>query len=82
MISSAQFLARLQASCKRYGNVIALDAGDLSLRAGEVLALLGANVAGKSTAIALLLGLLKPDAGSAELFGHSPGTISVRRRMA
>ena len=81
MISSAQFLARLQASCKCYGNVIALDAVDLSLQAGEVLALLGANGAGKSTAIALLLGLLKPDAGSAELFGQPPQMLAVRRRI-
>ncbi len=74
-------LAELRTARKCYGSLIALDGVDLSLRTGEVLALLGANGAGKSTAIALLLGLLKPDAGSAELFGHSPGTLSVRRRI-
>jgi ABC-2 type transport system ATP-binding protein len=74
-------LAELRTAHKRYGKVIALEGVDLSLRAGEVLALLGANGAGKSTAIALLLGLLKPDAGSAELFGLSPDTLAVRRRI-
>jgi ABC-2 type transport system ATP-binding protein len=46
-----------------------------------VLALLGANGAGKSTAIALLLGLIAADEGSAELFGRPPGDMAVRRRM-
>jgi ABC-2 type transport system ATP-binding protein len=81
MTPSVQTLAQLRGSRKRYGNVIALDGVDLSLQAGEVMALLGANGAGKSTAIALLLGLLKPDAGSAELFGRTPDTLAVRRRI-
>lgn len=74
-------LAQLRGVRKSYGNVIALDGVDLSLRGGEVLAMLGANGAGKTTAIALLLGLLAPDAGSAELFGLSPGLVGVRRRI-
>jgi ABC-2 type transport system ATP-binding protein len=36
---------------------------------------------GKSTAIALLLGLMKPDAGSAALFGQPPESLAVRRRI-
>ncbi|NOT87413.1 MAG: ABC transporter ATP-binding protein [Lysobacter sp.] len=74
-------LAQLRGSRKRYGATLALDGVDLSLQRGEVLALLGANGAGKSTAIALLLGLLAADEGSAELFGQPPGDMAVRRRM-
>jgi ABC-2 type transport system ATP-binding protein len=81
MTPSVQPLAQLRGSRKRYGNIIALDGVDLSLQGGEVLALLGANGAGKSTAIALLLGLLTPDAGSAELFGQAPETLAARRRI-
>ncbi len=74
-------LAQLADARKRYGKVLALDGVDLDLRPGEVLALLGANGAGKSTAISLLLGLLAADSGSAALFGQSPQTLAARRRI-
>ena len=56
-IPSAAPLARLQGVRKRYGSVVALDGIDLALAPGETHALLGANGAGKSTAVALMLGL-------------------------
>ena len=74
-------LARLRGVRKQYGKVVALDDVDLSLQPGQVLALLGANGAGKTTAIALLLGLLQPDAGEATLFGQSPQRLAARRRV-
>ena len=74
-------LARLRGVRKQYGKVVALDDVDLSLQPGQVLALLGANGAGKTTAIALLLGLLQPDAGEAMLFGQSPQRLAARRRV-
>lgn len=73
-------LAQLRGSRKRYDKVVALDGVDLSLHGGEVLALLGANGAGKSTAVGLMLGLLKPDAGEVALFGRSPTELAARRR--
>ncbi|TXI50564.1 MAG: ABC transporter ATP-binding protein [Lysobacter sp.] len=73
-------LAQLRGAHKRYGALVALDGVDLSLHGGEVLALLGANGAGKSTAVGLMLGLLKADAGEAALFGHSPAELAARRR--
>lgn len=72
-------LARLEHATKRYGGVHALEGVDLQVRAGQVLALLGPNGAGKSTAIGLLLGLQRPDAGRAELFGRDPQQIAARR---
>lgn len=74
-------LASLCGARKRFGKVVALDGVDLELQGGQMLALLGANGAGKTTAIALMLGLLAPDAGEAELFGQSPQELAARRRI-
>jgi ABC-2 type transport system ATP-binding protein len=56
---------------KYYGGFPALDKLDLTLRRGEVLGSLGPNGAGKTTTIRLLLGLIQPTSGSAEIFGMS-----------
>ena len=80
MPAPSPVLARLHAARKSYGNVLALDALDLQLHGGQVLALLGANGAGKSTAVGLLLGLLAPDAGEVSVMGGSPHALEVRRQ--
>lgn len=72
-------LARLAGAAKRYGTLTALDGIDLEVRAGEVLAVLGANGAGKTTALGLLTGRLSPDAGHATLFDADPRDPAVRR---
>jgi polyether ionophore transport system ATP-binding protein len=54
---------------KRYGDTLALDALELVVEPGEVYGYLGPNGAGKTTTIRLLLALLRPTAGRAELFG-------------
>jgi ABC-2 type transport system ATP-binding protein len=54
---------------KRYGRVLALDGLSLEVRAGEVLGFLGPNGAGKTTTMRLLMGYLRPTAGSARVHG-------------
>src|ERR1700716_1604828 len=54
---------------KRYGDALALDRLDLAIRPGEVYGYLGPNGAGKTTTIRLLLGLHRPTAGRATIFG-------------
>lgn len=79
--SEPRVLASLAAASKRYGPILALDAVDLQVQAGEVLAVLGANGAGKSTALGLLTGRLSPDAGGVRLFGADPREPAVRRNI-
>lgn len=54
---------------KKYGNLTALAPLDLEVKKGEVLGYLGPNGAGKTTTIRLILGLIKPSSGRAEIFG-------------
>jgi len=60
---------RTEGLSKRYGSVDALKDLDLEISEGEVVGYLGPNGAGKTTTIRLLLGLIKPTAGRAEIFG-------------
>jgi ABC-2 type transport system ATP-binding protein len=71
-------VAQWRAASKRFGDIVALDALDLAIEAGEVLAVLGPNGAGKTTAINLLLGLIAPDAGSVTLHGSDPRNAAAR----
>jgi ABC-type multidrug transport system ATPase subunit len=66
---------------RRFGEVQALRGLDLAVAHGECLGLLGHNGAGKTTAIRLLLGLLKPTAGKAEVLGYPAGHSAVRRQV-
>jgi ABC-2 type transport system ATP-binding protein len=60
---------RTEGLSKRYGDVDALKDLDLEVAEGEVMGYLGPNGAGKTTTIRLLLGLIRPTAGRAEIFG-------------
>ena len=69
---------------KTFGPTRALDGLDLSVRTGEVHGFLGPNGAGKTTTIRILLGLLRPDAGTARLLGGDPwaDAVALHRRLA
>ena len=69
---------------KRFGPSRALDGLDLEVRTGEVHGFLGPNGAGKTTTIRVLLGLLRADAGRAELLGGDPwrDAVALHRRLA
>ncbi len=67
--STTDLVLRAENLTKHYGRVVGLEGLDLEVRAGEVLGYLGPNGAGKTTTIRLLLGLIRPTAGSARIFG-------------
>jgi ABC-2 type transport system ATP-binding protein len=55
---------------KRYGDVVAVDGVDLTIRVGECFGLLGPNGAGKTTTVEILEGLNEPDAGTVRVLGR------------
>jgi ABC-2 type transport system ATP-binding protein len=57
---------------KRYGEIVAVDHVDLNVEPGDVYGYLGPNGAGKTTSLRMLLGLIRPTEGSAQLFGRDP----------
>ncbi|QWP77311.1 sulfate/molybdate ABC transporter ATP-binding protein [Lysobacter sp. K5869] len=70
----------LKAIAKRYANVAALDAVDLDVASGELVALLGPSGSGKTTLLRVIAGLLPPDSGQL-LFGQTDATrLSLRER--
>lgn len=66
----------------RYGRNLALDGVDLAIEPGLVHGLIGMNGSGKSTLFKALMGLVKPDAGSVELFGEAPQGARRAGRVA
>jgi ABC-2 type transport system ATP-binding protein len=69
---------------KSYGNVEVLKGINLQVERGKLLALLGPNGAGKTTTIRILATLLKPDSGTARVFGHDvvQEPDAVRQRVS
>jgi ABC-2 type transport system ATP-binding protein len=78
------FAIRTEVLSKRYGDVDALKDLDLQVLPGEVVGYLGPNGAGKTTTIRLLLGLIRPSAGRAEIFGFDAQRqpVEAHRRLA
>ena len=67
---------------KIYGNVIAVNGLSLELNEGQIMGLIGPNGSGKTTTLKVLLGLLKPNWGSVEVFGEDPwDNPSLRSRI-
>ncbi|MEO5589295.1 MAG: ATP-binding cassette domain-containing protein, partial [Gemmatimonadaceae bacterium] len=68
---------------RRFGDFTAVDNITFDIGAGEVFGFLGANGAGKTTAIKMLIGLLAPTSGSARVVGFDleTQTEQIRRRI-
>ncbi len=67
---------------KRYGQrIMAVDDLNLTVRRGEVYGFLGPNGAGKTTTLRMLLGLIRPSSGEAQVLGEHPGAPSGLTRI-
>jgi len=73
-------IIQVQDLCKRFGELQAVDHLDFSVREGEIFGFLGPNGAGKTTTIRMLVGLLRPDSGSALVNGHDVQKEPVRAK--
>ncbi|MGR6584968.1 ABC transporter ATP-binding protein [Rhodococcus qingshengii] len=83
MPSAFDVVVRTDRLTKSYGRLVALCDVDLRIERGEVFGYLGPNGAGKSTTLRLLMGMLRPTAGAAELFGIDAwsAAVAVHRRV-
>lgn len=68
---------------KRFGDFLAVDHVNLTIRKGEIFGFLGSNGCGKSTTMKMMTGLLPATEGTASLLGHvvDPKDINTRRRV-
>jgi ABC-2 type transport system ATP-binding protein len=73
---------RVEGLRKSYGDLVAVNGVTFEVRRGETFGLLGPNGAGKTTTIGMIVGALRPDAGTVHLDGHEdPTQPSVRRQV-
>ena len=70
----------LRGLTKSFGSVRAVRGIDLTVRPGEIVAVLGPNGAGKTTTIDMMLGLSRPDSGTARVYGMEP-SAAVRHGL-
>jgi len=68
---------------KRFGELIAVNHVDLTVRSGEIYGFLGPNGSGKTTFLRMLCGLLRPDDGSGDVLGHDviTGSEAIKREV-
>ena len=66
---------------RQFGAVKAVDGLSLSMERGEILGFLGANGAGKTTAIKMITGLVRPTSGAVRVFGADPANAQVRAKI-
>jgi ABC-2 type transport system ATP-binding protein len=71
-MSAAPLPIEVRGLVKRYGELTAVGGVDLTVQEGDVYGYLGPNGAGKTTSLRMMLGLIRPSAGSVRLFGRDP----------
>jgi putrescine transport system ATP-binding protein len=79
-MSEQQGAIELKGLVKRFGEVVAVDHLDLSIRPGEIFSILGGSGSGKTTLLRLLAGFEQPDAGTVRIDGQDLAGIPAYRR--
>ncbi len=83
-VSNPDLAVQARGLVKIFGDLRAVDGVDLDIPTGSIYGVLGPNGAGKTTFIRMLATLLRPDAGTATVFGHdvTSEAAEVRRRIS
>jgi ABC-2 type transport system ATP-binding protein len=81
-VTEKRVVLRARGLKRSFGRVCAVDALDLTVHAGEIYGFLGVNGAGKTTAIRMLMGIIKPDAGLLELMGEPTRRTTIRQKQS
>ena len=81
VMSDDRAAVRTRELTKRYGEHLAVDSVSLTVRRGEVYGFLGPNGAGKTTTLRMVLGLIRPSAGTATVLGRPAGGSGVNRHV-
>jgi ABC-2 type transport system ATP-binding protein len=79
--TNGDFVIETHGLTKRYRDLVAVDALTMRVRPCEVYGFLGPNGAGKTTSLRMLLGLVRPTAGSAAVLGARPGSSEGLARV-
>jgi len=74
-------LVEIDSLTKKYGNLTALDSFSFQLNEGEIVGLLGRNGAGKTTAMKLILDLIRPTSGTIKIMGKNHYNHTMRRQI-
>ncbi len=84
IVSNPDLAVQARGLVKTFGDLRAVDGVDLDIPTGSIYGVLGPNGAGKTTFIRMLATLLRPDAGTATVFGHdvTSEAAQVRRRIS
>jgi ABC-2 type transport system ATP-binding protein len=81
MSPASDLAIRTRGLRKVFGGKVAVRRLTLEVARGEVFGFLGANGAGKSTSVKMLLGLVSPTSGEAEILGQPVGDVKTRSRV-
>jgi ABC-2 type transport system ATP-binding protein len=76
-----ELVVQTEGLTKRYGDRLAVDDVSMTVRRGEVYGFLGPNGAGKTTTLRMMLGLIRPTAGTASVLGRPAGRAEVTERV-
>ena len=78
-MTAASTVLEIKGLVRAFGGLVAVNALDMSVRSGEIVGLLGPNGSGKTTALTLVSGVLRPDAGAIHFAGHDVAGMATHR---